>query len=130
MVPSRAQSDWLRFVKRLVGLTVVPGFDLLMAVVVFGAEAPASFTDVTPAAVAHGFRATAVYLNDAGQPFGGRFIHQKTGFTLDLIQIQSVLRLSHGPIRFPSPTKESRTPRNICSSGRVIRDARSLPAKA
>jgi len=90
MVPLRAQSDWLRFVKRLVGLTVVPGLILLMASVVFGAEAPASFTDVTSATIAHGFRATAVYLSDAGQPFGGRFIHQKTGFTLDLIQIQSV----------------------------------------
>jgi Zn-dependent M16 (insulinase) family peptidase len=38
----------------------------------------------------NGFRADAVYLNDAGNPMGGRFIHDKTGFTLDLLQIESV----------------------------------------
>ena len=36
------------------------------------------------------FHAAAVYLDDAGQPFGARFVHDKTGFTLDLIQVQSV----------------------------------------
>ncbi len=38
----------------------------------------------------HGFRATAVYLNDADKPMGARFVHIKTGFTLDLLQIESV----------------------------------------
>ena len=38
----------------------------------------------------NGFSATAIYMNDAGQPMGGRFIHDKTGFTLDLLQIESV----------------------------------------
>jgi Zn-dependent M16 (insulinase) family peptidase len=51
---------------------------------------PATFSDVTERTAAHGFRAAAVYLNDADQPFGARFVHQKTGFTLDLIQLQSV----------------------------------------
>lgn len=37
-----------------------------------------------------GFRAKAVYLNDADQPMGARFIHERTGFTLDLLGIQSV----------------------------------------
>ncbi len=54
------------------------------------AAEPAAFGDVTSGATSHGFRATAVYLNDADQPFGARFIHQKTGFTLDLIEVQSV----------------------------------------
>jgi Zn-dependent M16 (insulinase) family peptidase len=54
------------------------------------AAEPAAFADVTPQTTSHGFRAAAVYLNDAGQPFGARFIHQKSGFTLDLIQVQSV----------------------------------------
>lgn len=53
-------------------------------------DTPAAFSDVTPQTNTHGFRAAAVYLNDADQPFGARFIHQKTGFTLDLIQVQSV----------------------------------------
>jgi Zn-dependent M16 (insulinase) family peptidase len=38
----------------------------------------------------NGFSAAALYLNDAGQPMGGRFIHDKTGFILDLLQIESV----------------------------------------
>ena len=53
-------------------------------------DTPAAFADITERTAAHGFRATSVYLNDADQPFGARFIHRKTGFTLDLIQVQSV----------------------------------------
>jgi hypothetical protein len=49
-----------------------------------------SFSDVNQQTVSHGFRAVAVYMNDADQPFGARFSHEKTGFTLDLIQVQSV----------------------------------------
>ncbi len=51
---------------------------------------PIAFADVSQQTVSHGFHSTAVYLDDAGQPFGARFVHNKTGFTLDLIQIQSV----------------------------------------
>jgi Zn-dependent M16 (insulinase) family peptidase len=40
--------------------------------------------------VAHGFRADTVYLNDAGRPIGARFIHERSGFTLDYLQIESV----------------------------------------
>lgn len=40
--------------------------------------------------VVHGFRVAAIYLNDADQPMGARFIHQKSGFTFDLLQIESV----------------------------------------
>lgn len=38
----------------------------------------------------NGFKAIAVYLNDADKPMGGRFIHVATGFTLDLLQVESV----------------------------------------
>ncbi len=54
------------------------------------AAEPATFNDVAADTVSHGFRAAAVYLNDADRPFGARFVHQKTGFTLDLIEVQSV----------------------------------------
>jgi Zn-dependent M16 (insulinase) family peptidase len=37
-----------------------------------------------------GFRTEAVYLNDSDRPMGGRFRHARTGFTFDLLQIQSV----------------------------------------
>lgn len=40
--------------------------------------------------VVSGFRATALYLNDSDKPMGARFHHVRTGFTFDLLQIQSV----------------------------------------
>src|SRR4051812_42685786 len=40
--------------------------------------------------ITDGFETEALYLNDANEPMGGRFIHQATGFTLDLLQIESV----------------------------------------
>ncbi|HKS29965.1 MAG TPA: hypothetical protein VJS44_19240 [Pyrinomonadaceae bacterium] len=40
--------------------------------------------------VVQGFRTEAVYLNDSDRPMGGRFVHARTGFILDLLQIQSV----------------------------------------
>lgn len=49
-----------------------------------------SFSTLTERTTLHGFRTSAVYLNDTDQPFGARFVHQKTGFMLDLIQLQSV----------------------------------------
>jgi Zn-dependent M16 (insulinase) family peptidase len=39
---------------------------------------------------ADGFRVEAIYLNDAAQPLGARFIHKRSGFTLDYLQIESV----------------------------------------
>ena len=70
---------------RLTGIALLLSLPSLAA-----AAAPASFSDVTEQTAARGFHAAALYLDDAGQPFGARFIHQKTGFTLDLIQVQSV----------------------------------------
>src|SRR5689334_16034325 len=40
--------------------------------------------------IVHGFRTDAVYLDATDKPFGARFVHLRTGFTLDLLQIQSV----------------------------------------
>jgi Zn-dependent M16 (insulinase) family peptidase len=67
--------------------TFVPLFMLTLST---QAAEPTTFSDVTDQTRSHGFRATALYLDDSGQPFGARFIHEKTGFTLDLIQVQSV----------------------------------------
>jgi len=49
-----------------------------------------SFADLKQDAVIAGFRAKALYKNGMDQAMGGRFIHEKTGFTLDLIEIQTV----------------------------------------
>jgi len=37
-----------------------------------------------------GFISQAVYINDASKPMGGSFIREAAGFTLDLLQIESV----------------------------------------
>ncbi|HET7705608.1 MAG TPA: hypothetical protein VFM36_05965 [Thermoanaerobaculia bacterium] len=38
----------------------------------------------------NGFRTEAVYVDNAGKPMGARFVHTESGFTLDLLQIESV----------------------------------------
>jgi Zn-dependent M16 (insulinase) family peptidase len=48
------------------------------------------FDALTKGRIINGFRADAVYLDDGDKPIGGRFVHVQTGFTLDLLQIQSV----------------------------------------
>ena len=48
------------------------------------------YAALTKGQVVHGFRTDAVYLDATDKPIGGRFIHLRTGFTLDLLQIQSV----------------------------------------
>lgn len=40
--------------------------------------------------VINGFRTDALYINDSDKAFGARFKHERTGFTLDLLQIESV----------------------------------------
>ncbi|HLJ29212.1 MAG TPA: hypothetical protein VKY85_21065 [Candidatus Angelobacter sp.] len=40
--------------------------------------------------VVSGFKVSSIYLNDSEQPMGGRFVHVATGFTLDVLVIQSV----------------------------------------
>jgi Zn-dependent M16 (insulinase) family peptidase len=49
-----------------------------------------SFDSLTEGKVVNGFRAEAVYLNDADKPFGARLRHVRSGFTLDFLEIQSV----------------------------------------
>src|ERR1700722_13243736 len=68
-------------------------------------QTPAAFTDVNEQTATQGFRAAAVYLNDTDQPFGARFVHQKTGFTLDLIQVQSVPQAFVWVTSFPVSSK-------------------------
>lgn len=48
-----------------------------------------SFQNLTEGERLHGFAARAVYVDDMDRPMGGRFVHQRTGFTLDLLAIQS-----------------------------------------
>ena len=61
-----------------------------MAVTVLAQQRPFSYSDLTQGQTLHGFAAAAVYLDDSGRAIGARFHHQRTGFTLDLLEIQSV----------------------------------------
>src|SRR4051812_12289988 len=54
------------------------------------AAPPVSFANLTKDQNVSGFRVESVYLNDADKPVGARFVHKRSGFTLDLLQIESV----------------------------------------
>ena len=45
---------------------------------------------LAPGKVISGFRAVALYTDDSDKPLGARFVHTRTGFTLDVLRIQSV----------------------------------------
>lgn len=63
---------------------------LALAGAAFAQTRPVSYTTLTDGQTVSGFRAVAVYLDDAGRPMGARFRHLASGFTLDLLDIQSV----------------------------------------
>jgi Zn-dependent M16 (insulinase) family peptidase len=67
-------------------------FILLVAAYGNGASAQRNmnYGTLTEGQIIHGFRTSAVYSNDTDQPMGARFVHVKSGFTLDLLEIQSV----------------------------------------
>jgi hypothetical protein len=53
------------------------------------AETGLALDRLTEGAHVHGFTAVALYLDDTDQPIGARFIHDKTKFTFDYLQIES-----------------------------------------
>lgn len=55
-----------------------------------GAVTSVDLTKLTSGQVLEGFKVTAVYLNDADQPMGARFVHRHSGFTLDILRIESI----------------------------------------
>lgn len=61
-----------------------------------------SFDSLKEGQVVDGFRAEAVYLNDADKPFGARLRHARTGFTLDFLEIQSVPQVFAWVNSFPT----------------------------
>ena len=54
------------------------------------AQRAVSFDSLTQGQSLSGFRTEAMYLNDSGKAIGARLVHARSGFTLDLLQIQSV----------------------------------------
>jgi Zn-dependent M16 (insulinase) family peptidase len=63
---------------------------LAQASFAFAQETANPYASLTKGQMLNGFRTDAVYLDELDKPIGGRFIHGRTGFTLDLLQIQSV----------------------------------------
>jgi Zn-dependent M16 (insulinase) family peptidase len=63
---------------------------------------PMTYSTLTEGQTIGGFRTTAVYLNDSDRPMGARFIHQRSGFTLDVLDIQSVPQAFVWVTTFPS----------------------------
>ena len=63
---------------------------LLLAATTVTAQRTMTYGNITEGQTISGFRTAAVYLNDTDQPMGARFVHQKSGFTVDLLEIQSV----------------------------------------
>ncbi|HEX8558564.1 MAG TPA: hypothetical protein VF668_10695 [Pyrinomonadaceae bacterium] len=65
-------------------------------------NAAVAFDSLSEGKVVNGFRAEAVYLDDSDRPFGARFRHARTGFTLDFLQIQSVPQVFAWVNSFPT----------------------------
>src|SRR3954454_19326740 len=61
-----------------------------------------------------GFRVNAIYLNDANKPIGAQFVHRRSGFTLDLLRIESVPQAYTWVNSFPvSPQGEPHTQEHL-----------------
>ena len=68
-----------------------------------GSQAPkVSFDTLAEGQTVSGFRTEAVYLNDSDKPFGARFRHARTGFTLDFLELQSVPQVFAWVNSFPT----------------------------
>jgi Zn-dependent M16 (insulinase) family peptidase len=66
-----------------------------IAMTLFAAAASAqpgavSYANLAEGQTLNGFKTVALYLDGADRPMGARFRHQKSGFTLDLLRIQTV----------------------------------------
>ena len=61
-----------------------------------------TYSSLTEGLTIAGFKTIAVYLNDSDLPMGARFRHQRTGFTLDALDIQSVPQAFVWVTTFPS----------------------------
>ena len=68
----------------------IPLVFLLFVATVWSQPREASYTNLTEGQTISGFKTVAVYLDDSDRPMGARFLHERSGFTLDLLQIQSV----------------------------------------
>lgn len=71
-------------------VTLIFSLIILNSVQVFAQTKTVTLSSLAKNEMLHGFKTITIYLNDEDKPMGGRFIHEQTGFTLDLLQIESV----------------------------------------
>jgi hypothetical protein len=55
----------------------------------FAQQRNLNYSNLTQGQRLDGFRTVAVYQDDSDRAIGARFLHERTGFTLDLLQIQT-----------------------------------------
>ena len=91
----------------------------------------ASFDTLQEGAVISGFETLSLYLDAGGHAFGARFRHVKTGFTLDLIQLQSVPQAFTYVNTYPTSDKgEPHTQEHLLvgkgNKGRMLAESESM----
>jgi Zn-dependent M16 (insulinase) family peptidase len=62
----------------------------LFCAAAFAQRPEASLDALQQGQVLNGFETRAVYVNDDGHAMGARFVHRRTGFTLDMLRVESV----------------------------------------
>jgi Zn-dependent M16 (insulinase) family peptidase len=92
---------------------------------------PTTFGSVREGAHITGFQALSRYLDAAGHPFGARLRHLKTGYTLDLIELQSVPQAFTYVNTFPTSDKgEPHTQEHLLvgkgNKGRMLAESESM----
>jgi hypothetical protein len=80
----------LSIANRFLSYGLVLLFVMASACFMQGQTSAVSYNSLSEGKVIHGFKTVTVYLNADDKPMGARFVHVATGFTLDLLQIQSV----------------------------------------
>ena len=91
----------------------------------------ATFDPLSEGATIAGFRTISLYLDAADRPFGARFRHIKTGYTLDLIQLQSVPQAFTYVNTYPTSDKgEPHTQEHLLmgkgNQGRMLAESESM----
>lgn len=92
----------LIIVSALVCFSIFGGNISPLTTTIMAQQRQMTFENLAPGQAAGGFRADAVYLNDADRAMGARFVHARSGFTIDLLEIQSVPQVYMWVKSFPT----------------------------
>ena len=92
---------------------------LLLLAAAAQAQRTLTYNNLTEGQIIRGFRTAAVYLNDSQRRMGARFIHQQSGFTLDLLEIQSVPQAFVWVTTYPTSDMGDTIAKSSPSTGRA-----------